>query len=375
MNEDTQKTHTLVATIMVCISLAVGWFIAEYTLAWYNEKIARSSKMEPGLMRYHPQQGWTLSPSWQGKHQHYDFGVTYSTNFLSLRNGASRSAPLPHQKSKPRTALVGDSFTFGFGVNDTETFHAQLSQLDPNNEYINFSVPGYSTDQQYLLIKEQASSFSIDHYILVFYLGNDLLDNPLPFPLQAARGKPFFELQEQQLQLKNSPVPKTTKTAALQSSTLNSIIFGDELTQYTTPLDRVRASSQLLSMMIPSSASAEVSAINKILERRLVEQEKLLLALLTATQKETQQQNSKLTLALLPGQSYIISPTSYSAYFQDYVRIKTKKMAASLGIDTIDIAEQLSKQYRQGDVWFHPNEGHLTAEGHKKLAEIINTMK
>jgi hypothetical protein len=30
--------------------------------------------------------------------------------------------------------------------------------------------------------------------VLITYLGNDLFDNQLPFPLQADNAKPFFEL-------------------------------------------------------------------------------------------------------------------------------------------------------------------------------------
>ena len=160
--------------------------------------------------------------------------------------------------------MIGDSFTFGFGVDDDETFHAQLSAADTKSEYINGGTPGYSTDQQYLFIKHSMNGFSIDHYIVVFYLGNDLLDNPLPFPLQASRGKPFFELRDQQLYLNNIPVPKQQKTAALQSATLNSVVFGRELEQHSTLSSRIIQSSNILKMLLPQYAQTDKNTIDAI---------------------------------------------------------------------------------------------------------------
>ena len=371
MTSNKKTNHYLLATVTVVISLAICWAVGEFFLSKQKQNIAQSSAMEPGLMRYHPQLGWSLSPSWQGRHQHYDFDVAYSTNLFGLRNGNTSSPLLLSNNAKPRIALIGDSFTFGFGVNDNETFHAELSARDTTSDYINGGIPGYSTDQQYLFIKHSMKDFSIDHYILVFYLGNDLLDNPLPFPLQASRGKPFFELKDQQLHLKNVPVPKQQKTATLQSATLNSVVFGKELEKYSTPSSRLIQSSNILSLLLPQQAQADKNTVNAILEQRLHEQEQLFAALLKAIKTTTAEQQASLTLALMPGRSFVVAPQSYSALFQDYIRAKTTTIAAELDIPVIDIAAELATQYQTGDHWFHPNEGHLTAAGNKKVAEII----
>lgn len=361
----------MLATITVFISLTVCWAIAEFFFGRHMQSIARSSAMNPGLMRYHPQLGWTLSPLWQGRHKHHDFDVAYSTGLFGFRNSGAHPPLSVGNKTKPRIALIGDSFTFGFGVEDNETFHALLSVADTKSEYINGGIPGYSTDQQYLFIKHSMDGFAIDHYILVFYLGNDLLDNPLPFPLQASRGKPFFELRDQQLYLNNTPVPKQQKTAALQSATLTSVIFGGELEKYSTLSSRIIQSSNILSMLLPQHAQTDKNTIDAILKQRLQQQEQLFFALLKAIKITANEQQASLTLALMPGQSFVISPGSYSAFFQDYVRIKTIAMADDLAIPVIDIAAELAAQYQPGNHWFHSNEGHLTAIGNRKVADII----
>ncbi len=72
--------------------------------------------------------------------------------------------------------------------------HILRSKAPPANAYLNFGIPGYSTDQEYLLIKQQVLYFNPDVILLVVYLANDLFDNELPFPLQANSAKPYFEL-------------------------------------------------------------------------------------------------------------------------------------------------------------------------------------
>jgi hypothetical protein len=108
--------------------------------------------------------------------------------------------------------LWGDSFTFGLGVNDHETFvHLLNARAADGDSYLNFAIPGFSTDQEYLLIRRRVFDFNLSVIVLVTYLGNDLFDNQLPFPLQAHNAKPFFELAGDRLVLKNSPVPPDQK--------------------------------------------------------------------------------------------------------------------------------------------------------------------
>ncbi len=95
-------------------------------------------------------------------------------------------------------------------------------------------------------------------------------------------------------------------------------------------------------------------------------------ALIKAINNTLSQQQSRLTLGLIPGRSFIVAPNSYSAYFQDYVRLSIINMAKTEGIAVIDIAQQLKLKNESGERWYFPNEGHLTVEGHSAVAHIIN---
>ncbi len=364
------KQAGLFAVLTVVISTVLCLFFAEYFMGWRSAKIANSSVMDNGLMRYDPQLGWTLNSLWRGSHHHHDFQVEYSTNLYGLRNGSEEHPFTLHQKTKPRIGIIGDSFTFGFGVKDTETFHAQLQELDKSREYLNIGVPGYSTDQQYLLAKKISQPYALDHILLVYYLGNDLLDNPMPYPLQAYRAKPYFTLEQQQLKLQNTPVPKTSKPEDLLSVTLPSVVFGNELEQYQSLHERWLASSHLLTMLLPRSSSINTEEMDALLQRRLSTHLKLNLALLQQIKILCEQTNMQLSLAIMPGQSFVQAPASYSAKFQDFVRRKIKEQSNEINISIIDIAAALQSQYA-GNAWFFPHEGHLTEKGHRKVADII----
>ena len=83
-----------------------------------------------------------------------------------------------------RIAVLGDSFTFGWGVKEHEAFPSVLERNlnyyfsdAVNIEVLNFGVPGYSTFQQAALFENRVKEFNPDA-VLVFFIENDF---GLPF--------------------------------------------------------------------------------------------------------------------------------------------------------------------------------------------------
>lgn len=364
-----QARQKLFSVITVSVSIICGVLLLEYMLGWYRESIDNSSQMDAGFMRYHPQLGWALTPDWQGKHRHHDFDVSYRTD----ANGFRQQPAITSDYGSPSIALLGDSFTFGFGVEDDETFAALMARADSGRNYLNFGIPGYSTDQQFLQMGQQSlkqgNTQTVNHYLLVFYLGNDILDIMLPHPLQAEPAKPYFETDGNNLTLKNIPVPQTRKPAALRHTTLNDLTYGNALAAYTGLDDLLISKSEILQWLLPAKADATQAELDAILAERLADNRQLLFVLLKAMHEEARRQNASFSIAILPGSSWINSPQSYSFYFQEHVRNALLQMAEQLGIDSIDLATGL-KPHADRELYF-PNERHLTRFGNEIVADLL----
>ncbi len=92
--------------------------MAEIYLRYRVDRISRSNDLEIGMVGYDRLLGWKLTPGWKGSHRHFDFEVSYSINPYGFRGDFNNI----RKGCQDLNAFVGDSFTFGFGVRDGQTF-------------------------------------------------------------------------------------------------------------------------------------------------------------------------------------------------------------------------------------------------------------
>lgn len=140
-----------------------------------------------------------------------------NTNSKGIRGSAEYT--YERQPGKLRIVTLGDSFTFGDEVSDSETYSSYLATMLPNTEVLNLGVSGYGHDQMLLYFQEEGVKYHPD----VVILGYVSFDADRNLHLFGAFEKPKFELSHGRLHLTNVPVPTAAEVLAREPYQLKSL--------------------------------------------------------------------------------------------------------------------------------------------------------
>jgi hypothetical protein len=354
----------LFAALTLLLATGASLVAAELFLGWQRDRILASDVMDPGLLVYDRVLGWRLQPGWSGRHRHHDFDVGYEIGEHGFRG------PPPAGDGRPRVALVGDSFTFGIGVGEDDTFSARLAGDD--REVLGFGVPGYSTDQELLLIEREVLPLEPEVVVLVVCLINDVFDNPRAFPLQALQAKPRYVLRGGALDLERVPVPRETKGPGEGRADLDRLVYGLDLPRpggVRAFLGR-REVFRRLGLFQPRT-----DVPPGYFDGRYDELLALFDALVAAARSASTEAGADFLLALLPGRSYVERPGSYAHAYQEHLRETIARTWRARGVTVVDLATGLREaRAAGGGPWYHPHEGHLNAEGHAEVARRLGAV-
>ncbi|MEM8960656.1 MAG: GDSL-type esterase/lipase family protein [Acidobacteriota bacterium] len=152
---------------------------------------------------YHETLGWDLVPGSSERHITPEFDVEVAINEQGFRDG--QIYPEARLDGVRRIVVIGDSFSFGHGVEEVESWPALLEAWMADTEVINLSVAGYGTDQQILRFDEHGASFEPDVVMLGLFIG-DIFRNARTSHYGYA--KPRFVLDDGAPRLVNVPVPE-----------------------------------------------------------------------------------------------------------------------------------------------------------------------
>lgn len=156
------------------------------------------------IYKYNPIWGWELIPNTQSEIRTLDYNVIYKINANGFRDDKNYS----FSKKIKRIAVLGDSFTFGIGVDNNKTFSKILEEKS-GCEVLNMGVSGYSPSQYLLGLEKKGLKYNPDAVIVSIYTGNDIYDTGLAQKTTGLRrNKPYFNLEDGKLILKGVPVPK-----------------------------------------------------------------------------------------------------------------------------------------------------------------------
>ena len=116
--------------------------------------------------------GYRLQADWTAQHTTAEFDVTVHTNANHLR-GAEVPASKPADQQ--RVLVLGDSYSFGWGVSDEACFPALLDELADDLQVINAGVPGWSPAEHYVYLLEEGFDWEPD-LVLLQLSTNDVAD-------------------------------------------------------------------------------------------------------------------------------------------------------------------------------------------------------
>ncbi|MGB0578792.1 MAG: SGNH/GDSL hydrolase family protein, partial [Limisphaerales bacterium] len=111
---------------------------------------------------------------------------------LLINSKGLRDREYPYEKTPgtKRILVLGDSYTWGYGVGNNERFTDFLEQQLEECEVLNSGVSGYGTDQEYLWFRSEGVKYQPDLVILAFFVLNDPMNNVSA--VQYGLSKPLF---------------------------------------------------------------------------------------------------------------------------------------------------------------------------------------
>jgi len=128
---------------------------------------------------YDPEIGISLIPNKHLIHSRRCFQGEVSINSWGMRD---RERTVEKPPSAFRIAMIGDSAVEAVHVKPDEVVNIRMEKLlrdrgYNNVEVMNFAVEGIGTTQEFLLYKQKVRQFHPDLVLLMFLLGNDIVNN------------------------------------------------------------------------------------------------------------------------------------------------------------------------------------------------------
>ena len=160
--------YKLVAAICsLIISLSVGEL---FLRTWVPQRTIPQLKKQQ-LACYQPSRDlpYELKPFCQGEYLTGGIDSHVRINSIGIRGDETG------QESGKRILLIGDSFTFGYGVEEDQNIGSRLADLT-GQVVINGGVWGFGPDAEFLMAKRLIPEVKPDAIVLLLFPANDLRD-------------------------------------------------------------------------------------------------------------------------------------------------------------------------------------------------------
>jgi hypothetical protein len=302
--------------------------------------------------------GFLYPPHFSGEIRRKDFGFAYRTDEKGFRN----PSPWP---SSAEIVAVGDSLTFGYGVDDDQAWTNLVGRHASPNRLVNLGLIG-AAPQQYLRVYERFG-VPLAPGVLLFGLfpANDMLD-AVQFDRWLSAGRPgnydvwrFFQ----------GDIPDSWKGLRCLAKHSYLIIYLRETWKTLRHVDGFRGKKLSfpdggrLSLAPNILARATRSASSEHPDFRLV------LDAIEHTRRLTEGHGTHLLVLLFPSKEEVYLPI-----IGEPTPEPIKPFATALRekeIETLDLTLPMQEKARAGQRLFHEVDGHPNAKGYQVIAEAV----
>lgn len=271
----------------------------------------------------------------------------YEVNEMGYRG---RAIPILSKENRPRVVILGDSYSFGFGVREGEQYASVLAENLPRYDIVNLSVGGWGLTQQIRRFYDFGSEYR-PRFVVLQFCSNDPSDN-LARQVTTYEGGQFrFHDVEQKrrFSLSMSEVP------LLQSQTYMFVRF--RLAELLLPRHQPRGTAE-----VPPGAPTPATTASPALPTSLTPEEEFHISLLDPFARDLKKKQIQIILISVNGQ------------LDSFPAIKQKVM---------DLDREGIVEYAEVSDWFDSTDpANQSPEGHvwgtrahkiigQRLAEII----
>ena len=350
---------------LLVVSLAVSLVLAESIARFGFPEYGAERSQRVMFWQYDENLGWFHKPSQVGRFIKDNFNTHVRINSLGLRNGEIGDK----EEEIIRLVVLGDSFVWGYGVEEEDRFTNLIDSSSPSLEAINMGVCGYSTDQELLLFENKGIALDPDVVLLMFHF-NDWDQNLSPRGL--GYPKPYFSLEDAKLTLENVPVPRMGLAMRTATFTRRHLVLPNLIWYRLELLQNWFKLRQAITRGLHGDAPVELVA-NKVLRSGTpmlksleINELALALALIGRFRDQSQQVQASLALVFVPLPSFGGRKLERLAVKRDVLRQGVEEM----GIHVLDLTSAFDKADTR-DLYIE-KDYHWNSTGHSLAAREIH---
>lgn len=324
------------------------------------------------LHRRDEELGWVPRANASGTHDEPGrFRSTYGTSTRGLRG---REHALAKPAGITRIVTIGDSFTWGYGVNNGEPYPDRLETLLPRTEVINLGVTGYGLRQETRYLAREGVQYAPDVVVVGFCL-NDIY-RPDTSAVTFGGGPPADD---------SRPADGPSAFIAFKRALDNHSHL------YRFVIDRINGNRRLARLLVRLGIKGSLTGFDELdtnLMPALLRYPPPMAASWAATQEEllrlrqfARTRGLRLVVALVPSVQMVDRATldaalTYSEYGPgDFDLDKPYRLLEAFGrdhdIEVVNPVARFRAAAAAGQRLFHPNEMHFNAAGHALFAQAI----